>query len=196
MDILFIGSGNLHKLQEIRDIFNKNGLDIDIKCPKDFDIDEEPIENGSSFIENATIKAKFYYDKFHLPTIGEDSGVCIDFYNGGPGIYSKRFLGHLSDRDKNDEILRQMEGVNNRKATFYAIISYFDADGNNHIFEGINEGEIALSQSGNEGFGYDPIFYIPSEGKTEADLGQEWKNKNSHRAKAFKKFIEYYKSTK
>lgn len=196
METLFIASGNKHKLNEISDIFALNDIDFDIKTPNDFDIEGEPIEDGNSFEENAYIKAKFYYDQLHIPTIGEDSGICIDFYDGGPGIYSKRFLGHLNDHDKNEEILRQMNGSNKRKAVFHAVISYIDAYGENHIFEGINEGEISLKQSGNQGFGYDPIFLIPSDGLTEADLGQDWKNKNSHRAKAFKKFIDYYRGKK
>lgn len=196
MDTLLIGTGNKHKLLEIQDIFKLNDIEFELKIPSDFNITDEPIEDGKSFEENAYIKSKFYFDKLHIPTIGEDSGICIDFYDGGPGIFSKRFLGHLSDHDKNEEILRQMSGSDKRKAVFHAVISYIDENGVNHIFEGINEGEIATKQSGNQGFGYDPIFLIPSEGLTEADLGQDWKNRNSHRAKVFKKFIDYYKSTR
>ena len=194
MKTLFIGSGNQHKIEEIKQIFRKNNIEIDIKSPKDFNDDSDPIENGNSFEENAIIKAKFYYDKYNIPSIGEDSGICIEHLNNMPGIYSKRFFNGMNDYDKNNCVLKIMEGVKNRKAVFHDVVCYIDEHGNVHIFEGLNEGEISLAQAGNEGFGYDPIFYIPKYGKTEAELGNEYKNEFGHRAKAFNKFIEYLKN--
>ena len=194
MDKIFIASNNDHKLNEINEIFKINDFSCEILCPKTFECHDEPEENGNSFKENAYIKAKYYYDLFHLPTIGEDSGICIDHLDGKPGIYSKRFLQNLNNHDKNEEVIKLLENVDNRKATFYAQICYIDSDGNVNYFLGINEGEIAKIQAGTNGFGYDPIFFIPSMNKTVAELGNHWKNINSHRGKAFKQFIDYVKN--
>ena len=194
MKTLFVGTGNLNKLKEIDGIFKKNGLDIVLKCPKDFADNSDPVEDGLTFIDNATIKAEFYFNKYHLPCIGEDSGITIEYFNNEPGVHSKRFLGFLNDHDKNEYILRLMKGVKNRKACFHTAICYIDENGTKHIFEGRNEGEISTYQAGNEGFGYDPIFYIPSLNKTEAELGLAYKNEHSHRAVAMKKFVEYLRN--
>lgn len=194
MKKLFIASNNEYKLSEIRDIFKLNDIEFEIVSPKDINCIDEPIEDGLSFKENAYIKAKYYYDLYHLPTIGEDSGICIEYLDNKPGIYSKRFLEHLNQYDKNEEVIRLLENADNRIARFYAYIAYIDENSDIHYFEGINEGEIAHQQIGDDGFGYDPIFLIPKENKTEAQLGQVWKNKHSHRAKAFKKFIDHVKN--
>lgn len=194
MKTLFIGSSNKHKIDEIKDILHKNSIYVDIKCPKDFNDESDPIEDGLTFSDNAKIKANFYYHKYHLATIGEDSGICIDYFNGLPGIHSKRFLSDLNDHDKNEYILKMMKDINNRKARFITSLCYIDENGSYQIFEGINEGEISFCQKGDKGFGYDPIFLIPEYNKTEAELGEEYKNVYSHRAKAFKEFVEYIKN--
>lgn len=194
IDSLFLGSSNNHKKQEIESIFEKNGILINIKTPKDFNDKSEPVEDGFTFEENARIKAKYYHEKYNIPCLAEDSGITIDYFNGYPGVHSKRFMGHLNDHDKNEYVLKLMNNVSNRKATFHCCICYIDESGNEHIFEGINEGEIALEQKGDEGFGYDPIFLIPEFNKTEAELGNDYKNDNSHRYKAFKMFIDYLKN--
>ena len=196
MRTIFLGSNNKHKLDEIKDIFKRNNFDVEIKTPNDFNDVSEPIEDGLSFEDNAYIKAKYYFDKYGIPCIGEDSGICIEYFNNLPGIHSKRFLKPLNDFDKNEYILKLMSNVKNRNATFNAIICYIDANGVKHFFKGINKGEISFEQKGSEGFGYDPIFMIPEYNKTEAELGQEFKNINSHRAKAFNSLIEYLKNEK
>lgn len=194
MKSLFIGTSNLHKIEEIKIIFKKNDIDIDIKSPRDFNDDSDPIEDGFSFEENAIIKAKYYYDKYHIPCLAEDSGITISYLNDLPGIHSKRILNQLNDSKKNEYILQIMKNVKNRRAIFHDVVCYIDQNGNLHTFEGLNEGEISLQQKGNEGFGYDPIFLIPELHKTEAELGDDYKNEHSHRAIAFKKFIEYIKA--
>jgi len=191
---LFIATSNKHKIQEIEGIFKKNSIDLKITCPSDFGDLSEPIEDGFSFEENAIIKAKYFYDKYHIPCIAEDSGITIDYLNNLPGIHSKRFLNQLNDYDKNEYILSMMKNIKNRKATFHNVVCFIDSKDSIHTFEGLNEGEISLIQKGFEGFGYDPIFLIPSMGKTEAELGNDYKNQNSHRAKAFGKLIEYLKN--
>lgn len=196
IDTLFIGTSNEHKKEEIKSIFEKNGLSINIKTPKDFNNNDEPVEDGFSFEENATIKSEYYHKKYNIACLAEDSGICIDYLNGYPGIHSKRFLGNLNDRDKNEKILEIMNGIENRKASFHCVICYIDDLGIKHIFEGINNGKISKVQIGEFGFGYDPIFLIPEYNKTEAELGEEYKNVYGHRAKAFDKFIEYIKDEK
>lgn len=196
MKTLFIGTSNQHKIDEIRDICIKNGIELEIRSPKDFNDDSDPIEDGFSFEENAFLKAKFYFDKYHIPCLSEDSGICIEYLNDYPGIHSKRFMSNLNDSDKNEYVLNLMRDITQRNAVFHDVICYIDKNGNSHTFEGLNYGEIAYHQAGSEGFGYDPIFYIPEQGKTEAELGNNYKNEHSHRAKAFKKFIEYFKNEK
>ena len=193
MKTLFIGSNNKNKINEIKSIFANNNIFFEIKSPYDFNDDSEPIEDGLTFEENSIIKAKYYFDKYNIPCIGEDSGIIIDYFNGLPSIHSKRLLNELNDHDKNEYILQLMKYVKNRKAKFITCICYIDQNGNKHIFKGINEGEIALFQKGDEGFGYDPIFLIPQFNKTEAELGIEYKNLNSHRYKAICEFIKYIK---
>lgn len=194
IDTLFIATNNENKKKEINKIFQDFNIHINIKTPKDFNDKNEPIEDGFSFKDNSYIKAKYYFDKYHLPTIGEDSGICIKYLNDLPGIHSKRLFNNLDNFNKNKAILNIMKDVNDRKATFHAMICYIDENGNINYFEGINEGEISFDQKGNEGFGYDPIFFIPKLNKTEAELGIEYKNEFGHRGKAFKKFIEYLKN--
>ena len=196
MKELFVGTSNLHKIEEIEDIFKRNNIDVKILSPKDFNDNSNIIEDGFSFAENAEIKAKFYYDKYHKACLAEDSGICIEYLNNEPGIHSARFMPDLDVYQTNEYVLKLMKDVKNRKASFHAVICYIDDSGHLHFFEGINYGEISYEQKGSLGFGYDPIFYIPSLGKTEAELGKDYKDIYGHRAKAFKKFIEYLKNEK
>ena len=189
MNKLFIASSNAHKLEEIEEILKDNGLRIELLCPKDFGCTEEPVEDGSSFEENAYIKAKFYHDLYHLPTIADDSGICIDYFGGKPGIHSARFLPEMDYPRKCAFIVDVMKDVKNRKARFVDCLCFIDSNEEIHYYQGVNEGEIAYKPAGEKGFGYDPIFLIPEYGKTEAELGEEYKNVYSHRAKALKKWI-------
>lgn len=190
MEKLFIASNNSNKISEIQTILDENNINVELVCPKDFDDHDEPVEDGKTFEENAYIKAKYFHDKYHLPTIADDSGISIDYLDGKPGIYSARFLQPLDYVEKNDFILYLMRNTNNRKAQFIADICYIDENDNVTHYLGVNEGEISRKQAGNEGFGYDPIFLIPEYNKTEAELGNAYKNTHSHRAKALRKWIE------
>ena len=190
MKKLFIASNNAHKIEEIKDILVRNGInDIEILCPSDFDDKDEPVEDGNTFAENAYIKAKFYHDLHSLPTLADDSGICIDFLNGDPGIHSARFLPEMNYDEKCDYIVNLLGDSDNRGAQFVDCMCFIDKDGNVYEYEGINEGTIAYAKAGSEGFGYDPIFVIPEYNKTEAELGAEYKDEHSHRAKALKKWI-------
>ena len=190
MKKLFIASNNAHKIEEIKDILRRNNIDdIQILCPKDFNDKQEPVEDGNTFAENALIKAKFYYDLHQLPTLADDSGICIDFLDGGPGIHSARYLPDMDYDQKCDYIIDLLGDSDNRGAQFVDCMCFIDKDGNIYEYEGINAGTIAYKKAGHEGFGYDPIFIIPEFNKTEAELGADYKDEHSHRAKALKKWI-------
>lgn len=189
MKKLFIASNNPNKIKEIRDILERNGIAIELVCPADFNHHEEPLENGNSFQENAYIKASYYHDLFHYPTIADDSGICIDALGGCPGIHSARFLAELDYDQKCDRIIELLKDVKDRRACFVDCLCFIDENENVSYYEGINEGWIAYEKAGSEGFGYDPIFMIPAYNKTEAELGDAYKNEHSHRAKALKEWI-------
>lgn len=193
MNKLFIASNNAHKISEIKQILLDNGFNIDIYCPNDFDCKEEPIEDGLSFEENAYIKAKHYFDLYKMPTLADDSGITIEYFNNLPGIHSARFLHCDNYVEKNEKILDLMKDIKNRNAKFIDVICYIDELGNASYARGENPGLIAYEQKGDKGFGYDPIFVIKEFNKTEAELGEEYKNKFSHRAKALEKWVQYVK---
>ena len=187
---IFIATGNPHKIQEFKDIFDTMGLDVELVSPKDFNDDSEPVEDGSTYKENSYIKARFYYDRYHLPTIADDSGIEIDFFDGQPGIHSARFLPGMPYPERNIYICNKMKGSDNRGASFHCLVTYIDKDGNARFHEGIVKGSIAEEPEGSEGFGYDPIFITEGYDKTNAVMGQEFKNSHSHRAKALRKWAE------
>ncbi len=189
MKKLFIASNNAHKLEEIADILKQNGVELQLLCPKDLGYEDEPVEDGTSFSENAYIKAKYYHDLCGLPTIADDSGICIDYLGGKPGIHSARFLPDMDYPQKCAYIVDLMKDVTQRGAQFVDCLCFIDEKGNVNYYEGINAGEIAHEPAGSKGFGYDPIFLIPEFNKTEAELGEEYKNVYSHRAKALKEWI-------
>ncbi|MCR4855057.1 MAG: RdgB/HAM1 family non-canonical purine NTP pyrophosphatase [Erysipelotrichaceae bacterium] len=189
MKKLFIASNNAHKLEEIADILKQNGVELQLLCPKDLGYKDEPVEDGSSFSENAYIKAKYYHDLCGLPTIADDSGICIDYLGGKPGIHSARFLPDMDYPQKCAYIVDLMKDVTQRGAQFVDCLCFIDEKGNVNYYEGINAGEIAHEPAGSKGFGYDPIFLIPEFNQTEAELGEEYKNVYSHRAKALKEWI-------
>ena len=189
MKKLFIATGNKHKLEEIDDILKRNGVEVELLTPKDFDIKEEPIEDGTTFEENAYKKASFYHERVNMPVIADDSGICIDYLDGGPGIHSARYLSDLDYPHKCQYIIDMMDGVKERGAQFVDVLCFIDVNNEVNYYKGVNEGEIALEAKGDKGFGYDPIFLIPKYNMTEAELGEEYKNEFSHRAKALKKWI-------
>lgn len=189
MKKIFIATGNQHKVEEFSDIFKTMNLDVELVSPKDFNDTSEPVEDGNTYEENSYIKAKFYYDKYHLPTIADDSGVEIDFFDGKPGIYSARFLDGKPYREKNEYITSQMKGSTNRGASFHCAVTYIENDVVK-TYKGIVYGTIAEKPMGVEGFGYDPIFITNGYDKTNALMGQEFKNEHSHRAIALRKWAE------
>lgn len=185
MKVLF-ASNNLGKLSEVRNVL----ADTDIEILSLADVANETIvdEDQPSFELNAYKKAKTYFDLYGIPTLADDSGLCVDALHGAPGIFSARFakLG-ATDSDNNLLLLKQLEGVTNRKAHFICVLCFVMQD-DVHYFKGYLHGMIHTEPIGNSGFGYDPIFYVPEEKATLATLGQQKKNTISHRAKALQEW--------
>lgn len=183
IDILVV-TKNSGKLKEILDIFECK--DIRLKTLNDF----PPLnveENGNSFFENAYLKAKIAVDTFNIISMGEDSGLVVKALNGKPGIFSKRFAGpDATDLENNMKLLELIKEIpfNQREAYFISSVVVMKQDGNYIKGEGMLHGYIIDEMKGTGGFGYDPIFYIPEYGRTLAELGDEIKNKISHRYKA------------
>lgn len=186
---------NKGKVKEFIELFNLFNVDVEVISLFNLKDDEEVEENGNSFKENAFLKANHYYKKYHLPTISDDSGLCIDHLNGAPGINSARFSG-AGPKENIKKVLRLLDGITTRSAYFTCTICYIDEDGQDHYFEGRVNGSIATFESGENGFGYDPIFLVNHRGNvvSMASLAEDEKNKISHRYNAFIKFIEYLKA--
>ena len=193
MEKLFVATSNAHKLEEIREILKLYGIERELVCPASFDDHDEPVEDGKSFKDNALIKARYWFNKYHLPTIADDSGLTIHFFNEFPGIYSARFMQNYSYFEKNSWILKGMKNESDREAKFHCVIAYIN-ENTEECFEGILQGEIADSIKGEHGFGYDPIFFLPELNKTTSELSPEEKNRLSHRSLALRKWAEYVKT--
>lgn len=181
---LFLATKNLHKLREFQQIFV--GTPIEIICENDLEFPIGDVEeNGTTFEENAFIKAKFGAEATGFPTIADDSGLCVDYLDGEPGIYSARYAGgHGDSKANNDKLLSKLENVplNKRTARFISAICCYFPDGTNFTVIGKCEGCIGLDACGQGGFGYDPIFI--SEKGCFGEISAEEKNKISHRSRA------------
>lgn len=186
MNLIF-ASTNLNKFEEVHSILNNHKV-ISLRDLNDFD---EVEEDGSSFRENAYLKAKHFYDKYNQAVFADDSGLVVEALNGEPGIRSARYSGiNASYTNNNLKLLKEMQNIDNRKAYFITVICFIDHSGEVHYFEGRIYGEISREIKGTDGFGYDPLFYIPEYNKTFAEIGS-LKNKLSHRARALFSFNEF-----
>lgn len=187
MEIVF-ATGNPHKLEELKDI--SKGCGIDFVLPIG---DFNPIEDGSTFEENSLIKAKEANCVTGKISLADDSGLCVEALNGAPGLYSARYAG--TQQEKIDKILKELQPFENRKAKFVCVMTLLDENGNTlHVSRGECHGEIAKSQSGKNGFGYDPVFIVDGKNCTMADLSEEEKNKISHRANALADMLKFIKN--
>ena len=187
-----LASGNRGKLREFRHLLA--GADMDVAPQSDFNI-PEPAETGLSFVENALIKARNASTIAGLPAIADDSGLEVDFLHGAPGIYSSRFAGaDATDRDNNAKLLDLLAGQprTNRTARFQCLLVYLRhaEDPTPLICQGTWEGWIAERPAGDNGFGYDPLFFIDQQNCTSAQLSPEVKNTLSHRARAMRQLLE------
>ena len=174
-------TSNPGKLREFRAIFEAYGMELMAK--DEAGVTEEPEENGTTFAENALIKARACAEVCGLPTLADDSGLTVDALHGAPGIYSARYaeVGHRRER-----VLRELENVpdEERGAAFVCVIACVIPGKCEFTVEGECRGRIAHENRGTGGFGYDPIFYVPEEGMTFAQIPAERKNQISHRARA------------
>ena len=189
---IVLASNNAHKLEELRAILTTLGMEV--VAQKELGISVEPEESGTTFEENSYIKAKTVMDCCQLPTIADDSGLMVDALGGEPGVYSARYGGAAcrSDRDRLEYLLAQMQNVpdGKRTAKFVSVITLLTPDGKRVVARGECPGEILRAPAGENGFGYDPVFYVPQEGCTFAQLPAERKNRISHRARALEAFAE------
>jgi len=185
---LVFATNNRHKLEEVS---HKIGNHFELLTLNDIGCTEDIEEIGSTFEENAAIKSKYVYNKYHLNCFGDDSGLVIDALNGEPGVYSARYAGEHGNHAANiKKALAGLEGVENRKARFVTVISLM-WEGKEHVFEGTVEGIIRHETTGTGGFGYDPIFQPDGYDITFAEMSLEDKNKISHRARAMEKLIGF-----
>lgn len=189
---LIIASNNEGKIKEYKEILKPFGYDV--ISQKEAGIDIEIPETGTNYRENALLKAEGIYKLTKTAVLSDDSGLSIDFLNGGPGLYSARFKSNLSQKEKNQYIIDEMKDTDNRKAKFVCSICFIFENGEKIEVQGICNGKISRKIEGERGFGYDPIFIPDGYDKTFSDIGQEEKNKISHRALAIKELIEKLKS--
>ena len=186
---LILASNNAHKLVEIRAIL---GSEFDeILSMKEAGIVHETVEDGSTFLENAEKKAREIMEISGCCALADDSGLCVEALGGVPGIYSARYAGeHGDDKANNRKLLRELEGVEDRRAHFACAMVLVRPDGSVVRAEGRMDGVIAFEESGENGFGYDPLFYLPERGCTNAQLTPEEKNAISHRANALHALVK------
>ena len=190
-----LASKNKHKLEEISKITEKFGFELVLQSELGVDIDVE--ENGATFEENSYIKAEAVMKATGLPALADDSGIAVDALNGEPGIYSARygFDDSLDDWGRLELLLKNTEHVpdGQRQAQFVCVITMVTPDGKTIQARGEIHGELLRAPAGENGFGYDPIFYYPPAGMSTAEMSSEEKNKASHRANALNVFYEKLK---
>jgi len=180
---IVLATRNKGKISEIETLLSSFG--IEIKGLEDFGPIPEVVEDGETFEDNAYKKAHFAAKVLGYPALADDSGLMVDALGGMPGVRSARYAGeNATDRGRNLKLLNAMEGVENRKAIFKCVISIAVPRGPALVYEGTCEGVLALEILGENGFGYDPLFYYPPLKKTFAEMSPEEKNRVSHRGKA------------
>lgn len=188
MTEIIFATENAGKIREVEAMFE--GMGVSVKTMKEAGIRANIIEDGSTFMENAVKKAKTIASYTKAIVLADDSGLVIDHLNGEPGIYSARYLGEDTPYEvKNAKLLSRMEGVEEakRSARFVCAMAAVMPDGEVLQTEGVMEGIIGYEAAGENGFGYDPIFYLPEFGMSSAQISPEQKNEVSHRGKALRK---------
>ena len=193
MKKIIFATGNPNKMREIRQILS--GLDAEILSMAEAGIDADIVEDGSSFEENASIKARAICALAGgAIVLADDSGLEVDYLNKEPGIYSARYMGEdTSYHIKNNSLIQRLEGVPDelRTARFVCAVAAAFPDGTVHVVRETMESRIAYKEAGQNGFGYDPIFFLPEYGCTSAEISPEEKNRISHRGKALRLMRDY-----
>ena len=188
MKKLILASNNAHKVEEIKSILD----DYTILTLKDINFEKEIIEDGTTFEENALIKARTISKFSGKTAIADDSGLSVELLDGRPGVYSARYSKEQTDEKNIEKVLMELDGKKS-KAKFVSVIALVKPDGTEYTFRGECHGEIIFEKRGNNGFGYDPIFYVPTLNKTFAELTPEQKNSISHRKQSLEKFSQFLK---
>ena len=184
---MVLASKNSHKLREMQDILSAQGVEVVLESDVGADVDVE--ETGATFEENALLKAKAVMEATGLPAIADDSGLCVDALNGAPGVYSARYGGPgLDDVGRYKLLLENMRGQLDRRCKFVSAICCCFPNGDTVTARGECQGTLAYAPKGADGFGYDPIFFVPGLKKTFAELLPEEKNAISHRGNALAVF--------
>lgn len=196
MDTIVIATNNQNKAREFREMFaDKN---IDFKTLADFPELGKIIENGESFEENATIKAQAIFERTNLAVLADDSGLEVPALNNEPGIHSARYAGDHDDDANNKKLLVKLGDSDKRDAKFVTCLVLLNQHGEKFVVYGTVEGTILKAPRGDNGFGYDPLFYVPSKKKTMAEMSDHEKNEISHRGNAIKqlysKFDEWWRA--
>ena len=189
--MFLIATNNSHKVDEFKRIFEKHGLSL--VTPKELGINCQPDENGDSFEQNALIKAKAFYDIAKIPTVADDSGLCVDALDGAPGIYSARYGDMPDDKSRLELLLENMRDKTVRTARFVCAIACVMSDDDSFTVTGTVNGTISDKPAGNEGFGYDPAFIPQGYTQTFGQMSAAEKDAVSHRARALEKFSEKIK---
>ena len=191
MDKIVFATNNEHKLREIRAILRD---EIEVFSLADIDCHADIAETADTLEGNALIKARFVYDNYGMNCFADDTGLEVDALNGAPGVHTARYAGENHDTEANmRKLLHEMNGKDNRKARFRTAIALI-LGGEEHLFSGEVHGEISTEPRGEQGFGYDPVFIPDGTAKTFAELGEEAKNRISHRARAVKKLADFLNS--
>ena len=191
---IFLATKNPGKISEFKEILSE--LHVDLLTCNDLEIPDVE-ETGTTFVENAILKAKSASETTKLPSIADDSGIEVDFLNGRPGVWSARYAGSDATNEENNlKLVSELKGTadNERGACYRCVIVFmrFHNDPFPFIAQDSWRGSILEYQRGSNGFGYDPIFYLPNKGMTAAELDSREKHKISHRGKALKKFNDFF----
>jgi len=192
MKKIVLASGNAGKLREFQTLLGDCGFDV---VPQSNFFSENVEETGLSFVENAILKARYACAKTGLPALADDSGIEVDALNGRPGIYSARYAGEAAqDADNNAKLLQELEGVHaeKRSARYHAVLAFMRhaEDPTPILCHGVWEGTILAQARGDGGFGYDPLFWVPSHQCASAELDKAEKNRISHRGKAMQELLQ------
>ena len=186
---IFLATKNTGKINEFKRLVD--GKNIEVLSILDSEDIPEVEEDGETFEENSQKKAVEIAKYLNMYTISDDSGLCVNYLDGAPGVYSARYSGENADDSKNmDKLLKDLESINERTAKFVSVVSLAKPDGNVYSYRGEADGEIMHERHGTNGFGYDPIFFSHELNKCFGEASPEEKKSVSHRAKAFEKLMK------
>ena len=189
---IILATNNANKVKELKRMLEPLGYTLFSQKEKGIRLEVE--ENGTTFEENAALKARAIHELTGGAALADDSGLCVDALSGAPGVYSARYAGEPCDDHKNNEkLLSALKGISDRTARFVSVICYIAPDGSEHFFRGECEGTIGFTEVGDLSFGYDPVFMVGD--KAYSEMTAEEKDAISHRGNAIRKLADYLKDT-